>query len=159
MVPTGRMYDTEAKARDAEAKLLAAGFSSREVSVMTPTTGAAGMPPGIPAAQQVAYGKAVEAGHSVVVVQADFQWSQTAADILNSCDPVSAHGPPLIEDRSPSPLSDLIGFPVLSKNGARFGTLARSDFSLSSMIGLKMLSKNPAPLSSMIGLKTKTKSR
>lgn len=157
MTPTGRIYDTEAKAREAEAKLLAEGFGADTIAVMTPETGDSGMLPDVPMAHRIVYGRALEAGHSVTVVRADFQWSQFAADLLNSCDPVSTKGPPVVEERSPSPFSDLIGFPVLQKGGARFGALTRPDFSFSSMIGLKMLSKNPAPLSSMIGLKTKTK--
>jgi hypothetical protein len=96
----------------------------------------------------------------------------------------SALGIPTISPNSPAPLSDFLGLPPLSSGlsflSRWFRPLSRPDFSLSSMFGmpllsmktlsgdkgygthsfgLPLLSRNPAPLSSMLGLKTLSRRR
>jgi hypothetical protein len=164
MTSIGRTYATEERARDAARRLLEDGFASDTIAVVTPADGPRALPRSVPRHQAIAYGRDLQAGHHVVVVEAPFNWGQVATGHLLAAGPVSPVGVPRVSPRNPAPFSDFIGFPTLSTRGRSylskvFPELASSSYAFSSMLGLKMLSRNPAPLSSMVGLKTVSKSR
>ena len=125
--------------------------------------------------------KALAEGRSLVGVRTGFGQGQAAMDILDGFDPVDTHlvmpesesakldwddaaplssalGIPTISRNAPAPLSEFLGLPPLSKGlsflSRWFPPLSRPTFSLSSMFGMPLLSKNPAPLSSVTGMKT-----
>jgi len=103
----------------------------------------------------IAFARGLQNGHSVVIVNAPFGEGFETGRALDSAHPVDPGGPDAVTPRNPSPLSDLLGIPVLSNRGLSiwskmFSPLARHNFS---MFG-SGLSNNPAPLSSMVGMKT-----
>lgn len=164
MIPIGRMYATEERARDAARRLREDGFPENLIAVVAPGAGASALPRSVPRNQAIAYARGLEAGHWVVVVDPPFNWGQEATWNLVAAGPVDPVGVPRVRSRNPAPFSDFIGFPTLSNRGRSylsgvFPELANPRFSFSSMLGMKMLSRNPTPLSSMVGLKSVSSSR
>jgi len=163
MLPIGRIYDTEQKARNAVQKLQEAGVAPDRVSFLSPGHGAnadavEAASPNLPAGHAIVYGRALSKGHHVVLVQSFFGQGGRLGSILNSCDPMDSRDLPLIRARNASPFSDLFRIPTLSRSRqttmARiFPALSSPSFAFSSKFGLKLLSSNAAPLSSMFKIK------
>jgi len=168
MTPIGRMYQTEAQARDAVNKLVEGGFAEETIVLLSPDAAGVGdsalemarsvLPAEVPGHHAIVYARGLERGQSLVLVDAPFGWGEIARNILVDCGPVSA-GPPRLPARRPAPFSDLIGFPTLSTRGRSYFSrvlpeLTGPGYSFSSKVGLPLLSRNPAPLSSLLRLKT-----
>ena len=126
------------------------------------------------------YAGALRRGRSLVVTRAPFGYAQQATDLMDSCGPVetdlgrpatqetymtwdpaapvsSAFGVPVLRRNRPTPFSDLLGLPAVSRGGMpstfsrAFGDLIDPDFAL---FGRSRLLRDPAPLSSLLGLRT-----
>ena len=126
------------------------------------------------------YAGALGRGRSLVVTRAPFGFAQQATDLMDSCGPVetdlgrpasqeppriwdpaeplsSAFMLPVLRRNRPAPFSDFLGLPAVSPGGtpsalsAAFGDLVSPDFAV---FGRSRLIRNPAPLSSLLGLKT-----
>lgn len=172
-----RMYDSEQNARDAAAALMAAGLNRSEILVLTPAAGreaevvrsaiADGMLPG---SHVHAATEALKNGRTVLSVGLPYM-SQYTLDVMDSFGPVDTDELPKQMPRRPAPLSEFLGIPVLidSKSRTRllkpsldrsFGfptlTSGTSNTKLITRRSNTKLIDNPAPLSSMIGLKTLT---
>jgi hypothetical protein len=127
------------------------------------------------------YARDIQRGRSLVVVRAPFGYGQLATDLMASCGPVdtglrlpqepsiawdeaapisSAFALPVLWRRQPAPFSAFLGLSPLARGRSflspMFGELGSSKFSLSSVFGLGLLSRNGAPLSSLLGLKTRS---
>lgn len=164
MTSIGRMYETEEKAQDAARRLKEDGFLANTIAVVAPGSRAGAIPRSVPRNQAIAYSRALAAGHWLVVVEAPFNWGQVATGHLLDAGPVHPRGVPMLRPRNPTPFSNFIGFPPLSSRGRSyfsgiFPELSNPRFSFSSMLGMKLLSRNAAPLSSMVGLKTVSSSK
>lgn len=130
------------------------------------------------------YSSNLKPGQALLVVEAPFGYTVTIKDIMESHgaldlthEPPPEPKPPYIPlSRRPSPLSDMLGWQVLSSSpdtysqfwgfpelanrlsflGRWFPTLTRPTFALSSLFGMGLLSREGAPLSSMFGLPIKS---
>jgi hypothetical protein len=162
MLPVGRIYDTEQQARAAAQKLQDEGIAPERVAlfVSAPDANADAVEqavPNLPPGHAIVYGRALQNGQSVVVVQTYFGRGESWSSILNSFNPVDTQDLPLVRTRSASPFSDLFGMPTLARSRDTlmtriFPALSSPDFAFSSKFGMKLLSSNPAPLSSMLKL-------
>lgn len=191
-----RVYETQKNARDAGKKLTTAGFEEGSVSVMTPkadkgktdadagataavgakdTAGAdvaaAAKSGRFPQTYATIATEALQAGRSVVAIDAPFGQGAVATTILDSFGPVQIDQEP--DDASQKRLtSEALGIPLLWNShsfmtGLFGGLLTNHRYSffgsprlkddpapLSSKMNMKTLdSDNPAPLSSKFGLK------
>lgn len=163
MIPVGRIYDTEQKAQDAVRKLQDAGIDPDRVVLLNAGNNANAdvveqKVPNLPSGHAIVYGRALERGQHVVIVQTFFGRGESWSEILNSCDPVDVRDLPMIRTRSASPFSDFFGIPTLSRSRDTlmtriFPALSSPDFAFSAKFGMKLLSSNAAPLSSMLKLK------
>jgi len=167
-----RIYDTEDKARQAEAELRQHPPVG-QVTVVTPSDGAAAEAKlaanGLSAASAKVYAEAVNRDRSVVSVAPGFGRAAAVAQVLDSIGPVDTHiadVPETVTSRrvrsatpagntgtatarastgnDPAPLSSRFGWPLLSDDP----TPASNKF------GWRVLLNNPAPLSSLLGLPT-----
>lgn len=174
-----RMYDTDERARDAVAKLKAAGFRDDAVLALTPGA-AQSVADAIVAGRMMGhraefYAERVKQGRSIVAVDAPFGRGQAASGILDGCGPVDLDLE-VPEDAGDSrltrsaPLSTAMGWPVLSRNNPTplsdslgLRTTARSEFyltseladphyTLSESFGWRLLSRSAAPFSTKLGL-------
>ncbi|MEM9457747.1 MAG: hypothetical protein AAGF11_26445 [Myxococcota bacterium] len=102
--------------------------------------------------------KGLQEGHWIVGVQPPLGTAMIAIQIMERCGGIGAELLPAQKLRDPSPLSDALGIPVLTSVRPN-PQLARSDWSLSSFLGLGLLSRKGTPLSSLLGLKTLTKEK
>jgi hypothetical protein len=150
-----RLYDSPADALGAVTELKSAGYVDGEVNLIAPAPVAghandnvaasiekAGVPPG----DAEAFAAAVAQGKALVTVRAALGAAVGAIEILD------AHGPANATSRqseyystsvaSPNPLSDALGWSLLSDDPAPF----------SSFFGIPALSKSAAPLSPFLGL-------
>ena len=162
MIPTVRIFDSEERAGEAARLLVERGFPESDILFITPTPGQEstdvrsaveeGRLPGSHARTCIA---SLEQGRSIVAVRAIFGRGQLAERTLDGCGPVDTDLLPAYVARNPSPLSDLLGIPTLTRGGdqPRGGRLLSSYFTLSSVFGIGLLSRNPAPLSSLFGMK------
>jgi hypothetical protein len=175
-----RMYDAEERARDAVKKLKEAGFQDDAILALSPGS-ADSLASAITAGQKMGsragfYAERVRQGRSLVAVEAPFGQGQLATEILDGCGPVDqdlkvpedavrnrwgdeaaplsdALGWPVLTRNEPAPLSDSLGMRTLSRNQYYLTSeLANPNFTLSERLGLRLLSRDPTPLSSMLGL-------
>lgn len=126
--------------------------------------------------------ESLERGRSMVAVMAPFGAALDAVKIMQSNGAVDIDSQPAYIPSNAAPLSDTLGIPTLSEFSPTVG-LASSNWSLSSLFGiplltrsqrgkaklsdtkrpwdnsfgLPMLSRNPAPLSSLLGMKLLTR--
>ncbi len=167
MIPMVRIYDSEERAQEAAGALVGRGFDERAVVVLTPSPGqdaarvrAAVERELLPGSQARFCAQCLQRGRSVVAVRVPFGRGQVALGVLESFGPVDTDQLPAYEVRNPAPLSDLLGIPTLTEDqGTFFGALVRSSWTFSSLFGLGLLSRKAAPLSSLLGMKTLTRSK
>ncbi len=103
----------------------------------------------IPSGSAAACLRLLNEGKSLVVASAPFGRAQTIQGIMRSNAGEILQPPPF---RDPSPLSDFLGIPAVTKFVSST-ELLKSSWSLSSGLGMGMLSSSPTPLSSMLGMK------
>jgi hypothetical protein len=173
--PVTRVYDTHQKAAEAVSGLKQYGFTPDRITVIDGTADARQIAAlGVPAAEASAYATAVAGGASLVSVDPPFGHALAATEIMDGCGPVEVdagpaapraatddnaaplsdalHVPVLTGDKpsetyyldNPSPLSSALGLPVLTKRSTS-ASLLPSDWTLSGMLGLKMLTDTKAP--------------
>ena len=189
MIPIVRIYASEEKALAAARALEEAGFedvalianvaAGEEASTVRAAIDAGSLP----GSHAAACTRCLEQGQAIVSVRALFGSGQRATDLLELHEPVDTELLPRYSPRDPSPFSDLLGIPVLTKYTPMtdlsiikytFGepsVSGRSATPLSSLVGLKplvdfgkksksfglaLLSRDAAPLSSLLRLKTLT---
>ena len=174
-----RMYETDERARDAVAKLKAAGF--RDDAILSLTPGAAqSVADAIVAGRMMGhraefYAERVKQGRSIVAVDAPFGRGQAATRILDGCEPVdldlelpedpvavrggraaplsAALGWPVLSRKNPTPLSDALGLRTTARSEFYLTSeLASPDYALSESMGMRLLSRSAAPFSSKLGL-------
>lgn len=160
MIPYARIYETEENARNAVSLLAQEGFPDDAVRLVTPTPGEeeetidAAVRDGYLPGRFLSLGiQGLREGRSIVGVKAAFGFGQTAVATMERAGPVDSGRLPSYIVRNPSPFSDFLGIPVLSRVRPK-PTLARSDFAL---FGFAQLINRPAPLSSLFGLPTLTR--
>ncbi|MEM9590076.1 MAG: hypothetical protein AAF967_01910 [Pseudomonadota bacterium] len=154
-----RIYATEGGANNAVARLGRAGFSKSNIFLPSLAAGkesdtvhAAVEDGTLPEAQSKICIRSLKEGRSLVSVQAPFGRGKAALASLESADTVySDKLSRYTTDDDPAPFSELLGLPVLS-NVESSTQLLNSDWSFSSIFGIRLLSKNPTPLSSLLGL-------
>lgn len=160
-----RMYDAEDNARSALQLLSDNKFGSNEVFHFQPD---AGDPTEvvaraidselIPSRYGSACRNALSAGHHVVAVLAPFGSGQYAEELLDSCGPVNTAALTEYSGSATGPvLSDVIGWPTLSRRNHVMTSRVSRGWTLSGTIGMKTLSKSATPLSSMFGMNPLTK--
>lgn len=176
MTPTVRIFESEAAAQDAAARLAEAGFNRLAVlSGEQRPVAEAGMPLPPPPDPEAIVRAALEdgllagrhrsvcvrnlrQGRSLVAVATNFGFAQQAIDIMESCGAVDSASLPAYYPRNPSPFSDLLGLPTLSR-AAPVSELKSSSWFLSSLFGLGLLSRKAAPFSSLFGMKVLSDSK
>ncbi|MFK7964456.1 MAG: hypothetical protein AB8C46_10890 [Burkholderiaceae bacterium] len=177
LVPIGRVYESAQQAQetvrqltennlpeDAFSLMTSEGQSSESIADIVKAI-VAGHPDWVPIAHAQAYAEHVKQGRSLVMVTAPFGRGTTVESIMNVPGAIDVALPePESRPYGATPLSDFLGFPVLShertfasKKGSFLdwflGDASSPNFKFSSVFGMGMLSKNPTPLSSMIGFK------
>ena len=156
------IFESEDAARNASAKLTEVGFRRNRVFLASQLAGreeavlrAAVDEDFMPGSQIKACVRQLQQGRSLVSVQPAFGKAYEAAEIMESCGALQQDVLPPTEVRNPSPLSDALGLPTLTEF-TPMTNLASSHWSLSKVLGMRLLSNNPAPLSSMFGMKLLT---
>lgn len=177
LVPTGRVYESAQKAQDTVKQLTDNNLPEDAYSLMVSDGQAsnstddiakaiiAGHPDWVPLAHAKAYAEQIQQGRSLVLVTPPFGRGTTIEKIMGDGGSLDLALPePEVRPYGATPLSDFIGLPVLShgrsfeaKSGSFlawfFGDASNPGFKFSSLFGMKMLTDNPAPLSSMTGMK------
>lgn len=160
MTDNARIYETEEQARSAIDRLVELGFSRSDTLLLTPSDNndaavrAAVDSDFLPPRYRRVITNKLNTGRTVVAVSPPFGTAQRVAFVLDSFNPVETSSLPTFGRANPSPLSDFLGIPTLSRSKST--TTLATGWSFSSAIGMPMLSRNPTPLSSLIGLKTLT---
>ena len=165
MLPTLRLYESEEAAHDAAAMLVEKGFREETILLIKASAGADEETLRYAVAEELLAGshlavcaRALEQGLSIVAVRAPFGRGQLAQQILHRFGPVGTDQIPTVGPSDPSPISDLLGIPTLTRY-VPMTELKDSHWSLSSKLGLGLLSRGATPLSSLLGLKTLTAPR
>lgn len=160
MVPIVRFFASEQAARDAVAKLVNEDIPRANTAIIIPNeTGSgaavdAAVRDGVlPGAASAATTKALGRGRSVVCVTPPYGMSGTAERIMELGGAVDTADVPDVYPNDPSPFSDLMGMPTLTKSGHSSVRLSNSPI-FRSWFGLGLTSKKATPLSSMFGMKT-----
>lgn len=154
-----RLYESDEAAKATADRLTAAGYPNN--MVLNPSDAAGREPDAVeaavrqgflPARQAAVCVRGLQQGRSVVAAKAPFGRGQDVLNIMEGAGAVDSDVLRRYVPGNPSPLSDALGLPTLSRVKP-VTNLARSSWSFSSMFGLSLLSKSAAPLSSMIGFK------
>lgn len=130
MIPYARVFESEQKARDAVSKLAEGGISADAVLLIGPGAGADAVKKAIDE-ERLPYEflnvgpQELEKGHTIVAVRAALGRGKPVVDALDACGPVEVTFPKVTRN-SPSPLSDLLGLPVLS-DPKSYATLSDHD--------------------------------
>jgi hypothetical protein len=153
-----RIYATEGGANAAVARLARAGFRNSNIFLPSLAAGkesdtvhAAVEDGTLPEAQSKICIRSLKEGHALVSTQAGFSRGKAALAIMESADTIDSDKLSRYMEDDPAPFSELLGLPVLS-NVESSTQLLDSDWSLSSVFGIRLLSKNPAPIRSLLGL-------
>jgi len=159
MFPVTRFYESEQAAQDAVDSLIKAGISSGSIASIHPSspTAADSVEEAIEkgyasSAHGRAMKQALDNGRSIVTARPGAGWGGLVESTLNRAGPVDTDTIVDYTPRDPSPFSDALGIPVLVSDSTPNARL--STFRKNSSFGFKLLSNNPAPLSSMFGMKT-----
>lgn len=142
MISMTRIYGTGQQASEAVDKLQEAGFARDKILVVTPeNSGADSLGNAIKLGRALgnnslnAVTDAVNQGQSVVVCQVQFGRGMAACDIMDGCNPIKTDELlEVSEHHRGAPFSSAMGWPVLSLH-------------------------SPMPLSTLLGMETKTESR
>ena len=155
-----RIYRSEDAVMAADSRLAEAGFPRRRV--LRPGEGedavrAAARAGLIPSSQVRLFTQHLEEGAFLLAASAYFGAANGAVTVMESAG--DAERPPEWDllPHDPSPLSDALGIPTLSR--VRSSTSLAKGFSLSGMFGIPLLINSAAPLSSPIGIPTLLKSK
>lgn len=181
MFPIARMYDSEARAREAAAALAAAEISDDWITVITPGPDAAaalesGAASGlVPRTQMAPLSRGLEAGHTVVSAAGPLSFGVLIESTLEGFGAVGTDSLNPYGDSGGALLSDLLGIPTLTDNSRGSSTalssgssntkLASSDFAPTSFIPLLTdgkaifggLTSSDFSISKMLGLPLLTK--
>ncbi len=158
MTPNVRFYASEQGASDVDARLRSSGFE--DVSLLLPSKLAGQEDEAIklairqerlPERMSKLCTRRLKEGRALVAVRAPFWHAREALEIMETDDCVDSDLIKRFPISNPSPLSDMMMLPTLSR-GRSSTRLASSSWSFSSMLGLPLLSKDAAPLSSAIGM-------
>lgn len=147
MIPIGRIYETEELAIAAFQRLKDTGFPEDCMFLVRPGTAAEAIPGGVTRTHAIMYSRQLAQGSlTLVIVRAQFGWGERVARVLDECGPISTKDLPTIPCRNPAPFSSFFGLPTLSTRGGSyfskiFPELTRPDFSVSSLVGMKLLSQ------------------
>ena len=148
MFPIARMYDSEAKAREAAQALGAARIEAEWITVVSPGPDAAAALARanaggrVPAGQMGPLTRGLEKGRTVVCASGPMNWGVVIEAALEKAGPVGNDELSPYGGSSASPLSDVLGIPVLtSEQRPWFGAVTSSSFSLSGMFGMPLLTK------------------
>ena len=157
-----RIYPNDQAARDAAAKLAEAGLYDHHVVLAGNVAGqeketveAAVKAGTISERFTKICVRNLKAGHSLVATKAPYGRGKAALSIMESFETVDTDLLNRYGYGNPTPLSDALELPVLSKQ-APATKLLRHDWTFSSIFGLGLLSEKAAPFSSMFGMKTLT---
>ncbi|WP_162906507.1 hypothetical protein [Algihabitans albus] len=93
-----------------------------------------------------------------MAVATNFGFAQQAIEIMENCGAVDSDSLPAYYPRNPSPFSDLLGLPTLSR-AAPVSELKSASWFFSSLFGFGLLSRKAAPLSSLFGMKVLSDSK
>jgi hypothetical protein len=184
LTPICRLYSTEQQAQAVVQELTDRGFPSRHVYSLKASdresadddTIANNIVSEVAAELQyhesIVYARLLTGSKAVVACSAEFGYGELATRIMDSGNPDDVGHIPQIPKRSPSPLSDLLGLPTLSKrqrmsrNGLYgmprltvqgkpwFGSLLDSTYNASSAVGAPLLSNDATPLSARLEMQT-----
>ena len=154
LIPVGRLYESEDKAREAVKKIVDAGYSESYTSVHAQAAAseedtarqiitqheAGDVPPN----HAALYAKRVHEGSVLVLTTAPFSHGSYITGLMDDAGPMKPEPMPLPPSRidSPSPLSDFIGWPVLLQN---------SPTPLSTKLGWSTLSRGLSRFSRWFG--------
>ncbi len=164
MLMAVRIYGSEANAREAARRLVEAGIRKDLVHVLTPESGvaeqavlAARSAKKLPATHVKAAIAALGKGQSVVSTPLPY-YGQEALEIMDSCDPVETDSLPEIRLPSdPAPFSEMLGIPVLTKDGKSSARLLQGPI-FKSFLGLPLLSSSSIGKTSSFGMPLLSKS-
>lgn len=148
-----RIYRSEDSVLAADNRLAVAGFPRRRL--LRPGDGIAAVKAAVDAGLLPSYqardvAQALENGAYALGVAAYFGTAKRVMALMDSAGDAESLAEPDIPLSNPSPLSDALGIPVLSRepSQARLAT----GFVFSKLFGMPLLSKNPTPLSSLLGV-------
>ena len=153
-----RIYATEDGANAAVARLAKAGFRNSKIFLPSLSAGkesetvrSAVEAGTLPEEQTRICIRSLKEGHALVSTQAGFGRGKAALTVMERADTIGSEKLSRYMRDDPAPFSELLGLPVLS-NVEPSTELLSSDWSLSSVFGLRLLTKNPAPFRSFLGL-------
>jgi hypothetical protein len=116
---------------------------------------------GVPVARAPAYAARINAGDTLLIVEAPFGSAAIATRILQRAPGADAPPPPVThepyEEDNAAPLSTAFGLPILSSDPIPFSRfwnmpVLSSPHAPEKSFGMKLLSDDPVPLSSAIGM-------
>lgn len=160
-----RIFKSEDGANAAIARLTRAGFRNSRIFLPSLAAGkeseivrSAVEAGTLPDAQSRISIQSLKEGYSLVSAEAPFGRGKAALAAMESVDTVDSDRLSRYTSDDPAPFSEVLGLPVLS-NVQPSAELLSSNWSLSSVFGLRLLSKNPTPFSSLFGLPVLSKSK
>ena len=137
-----RMYETEQQARAAAAKLVAAGLRADNMYVLTPVPGGEELAAKVAVEERKLPGiymkvavEALRKGRTILSVPLVYE-GRLVMEIMDSFNPVDTHLLPKPPDRDPTPLSDLLGMPVLWRTRPGATLLKSQRYILPNFFGL-----------------------
>jgi hypothetical protein len=156
-----RMYETEQQARDAAAKLVAAGLREENMYVLTPVQGGEELAIKVAVEERKLPGNymnvavnALRNGRTILSVPLVYE-GRLVMEIMDSFNPVDTHLLPKPPDRDPTPLSDLLGIPVLWKTRPGATLLRSQRYIFPNFFGLpgaRTLLSDKRPSDSSLGM-------
>jgi hypothetical protein len=162
MTASIRVYASAEQAQAAAAELVREGFGEDSIRVLQPVPGqesdlvAASVYAGfLDESQSKSWVKSLQGGHAIVSVKAPLYKGQLAEDVLDEHGPLTT-GVPDAGRSGGAPMSDWLGMPAVINRPSKtrlIGSIHNQSF------GFKLLSSNPAPLSSLFGMKLLANSR
>ncbi|MEE4184405.1 MAG: hypothetical protein V2J12_01420 [Gammaproteobacteria bacterium] len=162
MTPSIRVYATAEQAQAAVAELVQEGFSQDSIRVLQAMPGQesdlveASVYQGfLDESQAKSWVKSLQDGQTIVSVKAPLYKGQLAEDVLDDHGPLTT-GIPDAGRSGAAPMSDWLGMPAVINRPSKtrlIGSIHNQSF------GFKLLSSNPAPLSSLFGMKLLSSSR
>jgi len=157
---TVRLFESEREAQAGAARLIEEGFPRDSVSVISASPGSESVVVAeakrsgrLPGSHAEACTAALKRGRAIVTVAAPFAHELQAIELLEASGAVETETLPVVSPRDPSPFSDFLGLPVLSRSRTTT-QLARKPYTFPLWLGLGLTSRKAAPLSGMFGLKT-----